>query len=150
MSAATSRRSRVHTRASPSARWPRCSGPSRCSVMCCVLSPRWAAGADVSFQGLEESIMLTRRRFVSSVGLGAAGAVAGSWIASRGREDNVWSVFEGVNAQTPAAATAPPIILSSNENPGGPGKTVLDAIQAAFGKDGAAPGRYSNAQGALI
>jgi len=94
--------------------------------------------------------MLTRRRFVTSVGIGAAGAVAGSWVAARGREDSVWSMFEGASAQTPAASTASPIILSSNENPGGPGKTVLDAIQAAFGPNGAAPGRYSNASGALI
>src|SRR6187401_2326388 len=94
--------------------------------------------------------MLTRRRFVTSVGIGAAGAVAGSWIAARGREDSVWSMFEGASAQTPAAAAVNPIILSSNENPGGPGKVVLDAIQAAFGPNGAAPGRYSNASGALI
>src|SRR6187551_1352564 len=93
--------------------------------------------------------MLTRRKFVTSVGIGAAGAVAGSWISARGREDSVWSVIESVSAQTPAA-TAPPIILSSNENPMGPGKAVLDAIKAAFGPAGAAPGRYSNAQGALI
>jgi histidinol-phosphate aminotransferase len=94
--------------------------------------------------------MLTRRKFVTSVGVGAAGAVAGSWIGARGREDSVWSLFEGAQAQTPAAATAPPIILSSNENPLGPGKTVLDAIKAAFGPTGAAPGRYSNASGALV
>ena len=94
--------------------------------------------------------MLTRRKFVTSVGAGAAGAFAGSWISARGREDSVWSLFEGAQAQAPAAATAPPIILSSNENPLGPGKTVLDAIKAAFGPTGAAPGRYSNASGALV
>jgi len=94
--------------------------------------------------------MLTRRKFVTSVGMGAAGAMAGTWIAARGREDSVWSIIEGASAQTPAAATAPPIILSSNENPLGPGKTVLDAIKAAFGPTGAAPGRYSNASGPLV
>lgn len=94
--------------------------------------------------------MLTRRKFVTSVGIGAAGAVAGSWISARGREDSVWSVLESASAQTPAAGAAPPIILSSNENPLGPGKTVLDAIKNAFGPAGAAPGRYSNAQGGLI
>jgi len=93
--------------------------------------------------------MLTRRKFVTSVGIGAAGAITGSWVAARGRENSVWSLFEdSVSAQTPAAA--PPIILSSNENPGGPGKVVLDAIRSAFGPGGAAPGRYSNASGALI
>ena len=94
--------------------------------------------------------MLTRRKFVTSVGIGAAGAVAGSWIAARGREDSVWSVFEERFGADAGGATAPPIILSSNENPVGPGKVVLDAIKAAFGPDGAAPGRYSNASGALV
>jgi histidinol-phosphate aminotransferase len=53
---------------------------------------------------------------------------------------------------TPGAATPPPnpIILSSNENPFGPGQKVLDAVKAAFGPAGAAPGRYSGASGALI
>ena len=42
------------------------------------------------------------------------------------------------------------ICLSSNENPVGPGKTVLDAVKAAFGPNGATPGRYSSQSGALI
>jgi histidinol-phosphate aminotransferase len=93
--------------------------------------------------------MLTRRRFVSSVGLGAAGAMTASWISARGREDAVWSMLEQpLAAQAPGAPA--PIILSSNENPLGPGKTVLDAIQAAFGPNNAAPGRYSSAAGNLI
>jgi histidinol-phosphate aminotransferase len=89
--------------------------------------------------------MLTRRRFVQSVGIGA-GAFAGSWITARGREGSVWSALE---AQTPAAA-ANPIILSSNENPLGPGQKVLDAVKAAFGPTGATPGRYSGQSGALV
>jgi histidinol-phosphate aminotransferase len=88
--------------------------------------------------------MLTRRRFVQSVGLGAAGAVTGSWIASRGREGGFLS---GLDAQLFAQGVAPtaasPIVLSSNENPMGPGQKVLDAIKAAFGPAGAAPGRYT-------
>jgi len=91
--------------------------------------------------------MLTRRRFVQTVGLGAAGAITGSWIGARGREGSLWAM-EG---QAPAAAAAAnPIILSSNENPFGPGQMVLDAVKAAFGPAGAAPGRYSGASGALI
>ncbi len=89
--------------------------------------------------------MLTRRRFVQTVGLGAAGAVTGSWIAARGREDSLWS--RSKPRRRPTAAAANPIILSSNENPLGPGQKVLDAIKAAFGPAGAAPGRYSNALG---
>lgn len=93
--------------------------------------------------------MLTRRKFVQTVGVGAAGAITGSWIGARGREDSIWSVFEPSlhAAQAPAG---PLIVLSSNENPLGPGKVVLDAVKAAFGPAGAAPGRYSGAAGALI
>jgi histidinol-phosphate aminotransferase len=89
---------------------------------------------------------LTRRSFVQTVGIGAAGALTSSYIGSRGREHGIWSAFE-----TPlAAAEAKPIIISSNENPLGPSKAVLDAIRAAFGDDGRAPGRYSGSVGDLV
>jgi histidinol-phosphate aminotransferase len=91
--------------------------------------------------------MLTRRRFVQTVGIGAAGAITGSWIGARGREGSLFSV---VDAQTPAAANTPLIVLSSNENPLGPGQKVLDAVRAAFGPAGATPGRYSGQSGALV
>src|SRR5262249_27062017 len=90
--------------------------------------------------------MLTRRKFVQAVGAGAAGAYASSWIGARGRENSVWDAFEPT-----LQAIEPGIIcLSSNENPVGPGQKVLDAVKAAFGPAGAAPGRYSSASGALI
>jgi histidinol-phosphate aminotransferase len=88
--------------------------------------------------------MLTRRRFVQTVGLGAAGAAAGSWIGARGREGGFLSAFNGeVFAQGLTPTATNPIVLSSNENPMGPGQKVLDAIKAAFGPAGAAPGRYT-------
>jgi histidinol-phosphate aminotransferase len=90
--------------------------------------------------------MLTRRKFVQAVGVGGAAA----WIGARGREGSLFGAFEpGLDAQTPAGAALNPIILSSNENPVGPGKAVLDAVKTAFGPTGGAPGRYSNASGAL-
>src|SRR5262245_58165943 len=93
--------------------------------------------------------MISRRRFVTGVGIGAAGAIGSSLIGGRGRENAIWSMLEPeLAAQTATAAN--PIILSSNENPLGPGKVVLDAIQSAFGTGGAAPGRYSNASGGLV
>lgn len=82
---------------------------------------------------------LSRRSFVRTVGLGAAGAMTSSFIAARGRENAVWSALE----QPLHAAQSDVIIISSNENPMGPGDTVLDAIRAAFGADGSRPGRYS-------
>jgi len=91
--------------------------------------------------------MLTRRRFVQTVGLGAAGAVTGSWISARGREGSLFAM-ELQGAAAPTATN--PLILSSNENPLGPGQKVLDAVKAAFGPAGAAPGRYSGASGALV
>jgi histidinol-phosphate aminotransferase len=89
---------------------------------------------------------LTRREFVQTIGVGAAGALTSSHIGARGRENGVWAAFE------PSLAAAEPgaIVLSSNENPLGPGKTVLDAVRAAFGDGGRAPGRYSGSAGELI
>lgn len=90
--------------------------------------------------------MLTRRRFVQTVGAGAAGAYASSWIGARGRENSLWDAFE----PTLQAIEPGVICLSSNENPVGPGQKVLDAVKAAFGPNGATPGRYSNLSGALV
>ncbi len=71
--------------------------------------------------------MLTRRSFVQTVGTGVA-----AYIGARGRENSIWAAFEPT-----LEAVEPGIIcLSSNENPGGPGKVVLDAIHAAFGPKG--------------
>ena len=90
--------------------------------------------------------MLTRRGFVQTVGIGAAGALTSSFIGARGREHSLWSAFE----PTLQAVEPGMICLSSNENPLGPGQTVLDAVKTAFGPNGAQPGRYSGAGGDLI
>jgi histidinol-phosphate aminotransferase len=85
---------------------------------------------------------LSRRGFVQTVGLGATAA----WIGARGRENSIWSAIEA-----PLAAVEPGmIVLSSNENPLGPGKTVMKAVRAAFGEGGRTPGRYSGASGDLV
>jgi histidinol-phosphate aminotransferase len=90
--------------------------------------------------------MLNRRSFVRTAGLGAAAA----WIGARGRENDVWSLLEpGLQAQAGKPAGSM-IIVSSNENPLGPGKAVLEAVQKAFGPAGAQPGRYSGGSGPLI
>ena len=87
--------------------------------------------------------MLTRRRFVQTVGIGAGAA----WVSSRGRENAVWDLFEPrLQAVEPGM-----ICLSSNENPVGPGQKVLDAVKnLGFGPTGATPGRYSGASGPLV
>jgi len=89
---------------------------------------------------------LTRRGFVRTAGIGAAGALTSSWIGARGRENALWSTFE----PTLEAVEPGLIVLASNENPLGPGATVLNAVKAAFGEGGRAPGRYSNAQRDLV
>ncbi|HJR57893.1 MAG TPA: histidinol-phosphate transaminase [Vicinamibacterales bacterium] len=89
---------------------------------------------------------LTRRNFVRTVGVGAAGALTSSFIGARGRENLVWSALEmPVHAVEPGM-----IVISSNENPMGPGPKVLEAIRAAFGADGSRPGRYSGSARNLI
>jgi histidinol-phosphate aminotransferase len=88
---------------------------------------------------------LTRRRFVRTVGAGAAGALTSSWIGARGREHGVWSGFE----PTVQAVAPGQIVLASNENPLGPGRAVMAAVRAALG-DGRRPGRYSGSSRELI
>ena len=89
---------------------------------------------------------LSRRNFVRTVGIGAAGALTTSWISARGRENFIWSAIEEpVHAVEPGM-----IVVSSNENPMGPGPKVLAAIREAFGADGARPGRYSGSSRDLV
>lgn len=76
---------------------------------------------------------LSRRSFVQTLGAGAAGA----WIGGRGREAGEFS-FDALHAAE-QNASGPPIILSSNENPGGPGKAVLDAVRGSFTDTGRYP-----------
>lgn len=76
---------------------------------------------------------LSRRSFVQTLGAGAAGA----WIGGRGREAGRFSL-EALDAAEQTAA-GPRLILSSNENPNGPGKAVLDAVRGVFTDTGRYP-----------
>lgn len=92
---------------------------------------------------------VTRRGFLSR--LGAPGGVAldatvdGRFIAARGLEAEsaeAWLQTGGRRGGPPAApreGQLPSIKISSNENPVGPGKAVLDAITAQFGEAGRYP-----------
>src|SRR5260221_7730706 len=85
--------------------------------------------------------MLTRRRFVQTVGVGTA-----AFSGARARENSLWSALEPT-----VEAVAPGMLcLSSNENPLGPAPAVIDGIKAAFGPAGARPGRYDGTQRPLI
>src|SRR2546423_6035121 len=84
---------------------------------------------------------ITRRQFVQTAGIGAGAALTSS-VWGRGRENSVWSAIEP-NLQ---AVERGVICIGSNENPGGPGKKVLDTLRTLL-EGGAKPGRYSNQSG---
>ena len=88
---------------------------------------------------------LTRRRFVQAAGLGA-GTIAADWIGARGRENALWSLV----SPTLQASERDLIVLSSNENPVGPGLRVLNAMRTALGEGGRSAGRYSTSTRDLI
>src|SRR3954462_7565867 len=87
--------------------------------------------------------MLSRRQFVQTVGIGT-GAALTSTVWNRGRENSIWSAIEP-NLQ---AVERGVVCISSNENPVGPGKQVLDTLRTLL-EGGAKPGRYSNQVGDL-
>ncbi len=79
---------------------------------------------------------VSRRHFVSALGLGGAGLLAPPFIGSRGHEARLADWL---------TAPAPPvglIRLDSNENPNGPGAKAFEAIRAMFGESN----RYPDAQ----
>jgi len=86
---------------------------------------------------------LSRRKFVRTVGVGTGAALSSS-IWGRGRENSVWSAFEP-DLQAVGRGV---ICIASNENPVGPGKEVLAALEKLM-SNGATPGRYSSQMGAL-
>lgn len=79
---------------------------------------------------------LSRRSFMKAVGVGAVSGMTGSFINARGLEAWRWG------AEEPAPPDSSEILLSSNENPLGPGKTVVGAIDEALGSNGLTAARY--------
>lgn len=85
---------------------------------------------------------VSRRTFVKRLGIGGAAA----FIGARGQE--AWAAALATpGAETPfVPEETTDVILSSNENPLGPGQHVLDAMRGVLGPDGAGAGRYQFAQ----
>ena len=76
---------------------------------------------------------ISRRGFVRVVGLAGAASIWGAEVLARGREAanaEEWLAFAGQQPAKPASPIR--IRLSSNENPVGPPKAALDALQAAL------------------
>jgi histidinol-phosphate aminotransferase len=77
------------------------------------------------------------------MGTGAAALLIGA----RGRE--AWAATQSATSAFVPSATSD-LLLSSNENPLGPGKHVLEAMQGILGESGAGAGRYFFAQQAKM
>ena len=78
----------------------------------------------------------SRRAFMKTLGVGAAGAITADMMISRRPETLMDLLSQPVHAQSGD------ILLHNNENPVGPGQVVLDAIRTALGPDAINAGRY--------
>ncbi len=78
----------------------------------------------------------SRRSFMKTLGVGAAGAITAEMMVSRRPETLLDLLSQPLHAQ------ASDILCHNNENPVGPGKVVLDAIRTAMGPTGSDAGRY--------
>jgi histidinol-phosphate aminotransferase len=94
---------------------------------------------------------VSRRGFLELVR--GENAIDGRWLAARGLEAHLAEA----QTQTPVLKTRPvvppgveEIRISSNENPLGPGRAVLDAIIGKFGEAGRYPFNSSPTDGALV
>lgn len=76
--------------------------------------------------------MLSRRSFVQVMGGAGASTLLGAQLWARGREAALGAGLD-FDAFQSAQPGAPPIRLSSNENPVGPPRAALDAIVASLG-----------------
>jgi histidinol-phosphate aminotransferase len=102
---------------------------------------------------------VTRRGLLTMFGTGGSvpwdGAVDGLALSARGLEAEAAEAWQrggrrgGAAGEAPAEQ-APSIKLSSNENPMGPGKAVLDAIVAKFDEAGRYPFNSNPGEGKLI
>lgn len=78
---------------------------------------------------------LSRRDFVKTLGVGAAGAYAATLVSARRQQAIAFAAETGLDPMQV-------INLANNENPIGPGDPVLSAIEDTLGATGAKAGRY--------
>lgn len=82
----------------------------------------------------------SRRAFVQTLGVGAAGVTA-AMVSRRSGSQLLDMLARGVDTPLYAAETTD-ILCHNNENPVGPGEECLQAIRTAFGPGGVPIGRY--------
>jgi histidinol-phosphate aminotransferase len=92
----------------------------------------------------------SRRRFFEVLNGGRAGFDTAAWLAARGHEDFQAQAAQGRRPQVELPPGVKPIKISSNENPLGPGKAVLEAIVRKFPQAGRYPFNSTPGDGQLI
>jgi len=76
---------------------------------------------------------VSRRHFVSALGLGGAGLVAPPLFGGRGHEARLVSLLDARPVRSPRSPSSL-VRLDSNENPNGPGARAFEAIRGMFGE----------------
>jgi histidinol-phosphate aminotransferase len=84
---------------------------------------------------------VSRRSFVSSLGLGGAGLLAAPALIGRGRESAVTPWIDGSPYASATTQQGALIRLDSNENPNGPSARALQALRGALGEANRYPDR---------
>jgi histidinol-phosphate aminotransferase len=95
-------------------------------------------------------MLRTRRGFFDLLSGGDSTAASGALLAARGHEAYVAELQAGRNARPPLPPGVSEIRLSSNENPLGPGRKVLDAIVQKFPEAGRYPFNSTPADSHLV
>lgn len=83
--------------------------------------------------------MRSRRGFFDVLAGGRAASGPAALFAARGHEEYIAELAQGRNPRPPLPPGVAEIRISSNENPLGPGRTVLDAIVGKFPEAGRYP-----------
>ena len=93
---------------------------------------------------------VSRRQFVSALGLGGTGLLAAPSLLARGREAAPRSAPAPWVDASPFGTQASPLRLDSNENPNGPSRRALEALQGMLGEANRYPDDHEEALAAAI
>lgn len=88
---------------------------------------------------------VSRRHFVSALGLGSTGLLVAPSLLGRGREAAHDASSAHAIRTSPFGTQGAPIRLDSNENPNGPGRRALEALQGMLGEANRYPDDHEEA-----